>query len=145
MSDISPPPGDPNPSMDPNSGDIPLKPIAAPGPEVEAGKTMAILSYALTFVKLPFFLIPLFSKDNTFSLYHARQCLMLWLVAIVLSLICIPLCFICIGVPLLIAVNVGALVLNIFGVMNASKGLYKPMPLIGGLGEKWFGGPPATN
>ena len=50
-----------------------------------------------------------------------------------------PLCFICIGFPLLIAVEVAALVLCILGIINASGGQCKPLPLIGQFVEKWFG------
>ena len=52
---------------------------AADSKEVEDGKIFAILSYVLNFVGLPFFLVPLIMRNNAFSLYHAKQCLMWWI------------------------------------------------------------------
>jgi len=47
---------------------------------------------------------------------------------------------VCIGFILWIAVVVFCLVLNIMGLMNATKGEMKPIPLIGKWGEDWFKG-----
>jgi len=54
-------------------------------------------------------------------------------------LVCLPLCFVCIGVPLLIAVELGGLVLCIIDIINASGGQCKPLPVIGKFADKWFG------
>ena len=40
--------------------------------DVEEGRTFAILSYALSFISIPFFLVPLIMRNNEFSLYHAK-------------------------------------------------------------------------
>lgn len=134
------------PASDPNSGEIPLKPIAPPGPEVEAGKLMALLSYVFNFLAFPFFLIPLLMKDNPFSLYHARQSMMVWLLSIAVYVVCgalaMTVVLACVAVPLGGVVWVLTVVMNIMGIVNASKGQYAPLPVIGKLGEKWFGGPP---
>ena len=108
--------------------------------DIRDGKVMAVLSYALTFIKLPFFLIPLCTGSSRFATYHAKQCAMLWIVTFVLSIICIPFCFICIGFPMLIIVGVGSLVLNILGTISASNGDVKPLPIIGRMTESLFGG-----
>ena len=116
--------------------------------EIEDGKAMAILCYALNFAHLPFWIVPLVMRDNEFSLYHAKQCLTVFLVmagsAIVGGLVCFVLAFACIGfllMPLLIlALAGGGITLNIIGLINTSKGECKPLPVIGGLAESWFGG-----
>ena len=47
--------------------------------DVEDGKAFAMLSYGLSLIGIPFFLVPLIMRNNEFSLYHAKQCLMMWL------------------------------------------------------------------
>jgi uncharacterized membrane protein len=105
--------------------------------EMEEGKTFAILSYVLSFVGLPFFVVPLITRNNAYSLYHAKQCLIIWLVAVVSAAVnVIP----CLGQIVWVAVAVCMLVFNIMGLMNAIKGEMKPLPLIGKFGEEWFKG-----
>ena len=108
--------------------------------EIEEGKTFAILSYALGLIGLPFFLVPLIMRNNEFSLYHAKQCLVLWLAGIVLSVVGGILTLVCIGIILLLAGGIFLLVLDILGLVNAVKGEVKPLPLIGKYGEEWFKG-----
>lgn len=108
--------------------------------EVEEGRTFAILSYALGLIGLPFFLIPLIMRNNEFSLYHAKQCLLLWIMGIAASMIGGLLIFVCIGVVLLPAAMIFLLVLDIIGLINAVKGEQKPLPLIGKWAEDWFKG-----
>ena len=100
--------------------------------EIEKGKTFAILSYIFILC-----IIPLIQKDNAFSLYHAKQGLLLLLTAIALSCLnVIP----CLG---WIVSGVGSLVLLVFAIMgliNAIKGEVKPVPLIGKFAEEWFKG-----
>ncbi len=108
--------------------------------DIDSGKTMAILSYIpIALVGLIVSIISISSKNNGFALYHGKQALTLYICAFVAALCCIPLFFICIGVPLLIAIEVGALVLCILGIINANKGECKPLPLIGQFADKWFG------
>jgi len=108
--------------------------------DVEEGKVFAILTYALSFVGLPFFLVPLIMRNNDFSLYHAKQCLILWLAGVVGSVLSSILMAVCIGAILLPIVLVFCLVLNIIGLINAVKAETKPLPLIGKWGEDWFKG-----
>src|SRR6267154_2797167 len=98
--------------------------------EISEGKAFAIISYVLNFLRLPFWLVPLIMRNNDFALYHAKQCMTLWIFAMVASVACVPFFFVCIGVPLFIAVCVAVLVLNIIGLVNACNGQAKPMPLI---------------
>jgi uncharacterized membrane protein len=108
--------------------------------EIDSGKTMAILSYIpIAFVGLIVAIISISQKNNAFSLYHAKQALTLYICALIGVLVCLPFCFVCIGFPLLIAVQVAALVLCIMGIINASSGQCKPLPMIDKLADKWFG------
>ena len=105
--------------------------------EIEEGKTFAILSYVLNLIGLPFFIVPLIMRNNEFSLYHAKQCLVIWLVLAVLSLInVLP----CIGQIIWLAVWIFMIVLNIMGINNSTKNEMKPVPVIGKWGEEWFKG-----
>jgi uncharacterized membrane protein len=115
-------------------------PEAPDAKAVEEGKAFAILSYALGIVGLPFFLVPLIMRNNTFSLYHAKQCLLLWLAGVVAFTAGFALVFLCIGMVLLPLVGVGLLVLDILGLVNAVNGRQQPVPLIGKLAEDWFKG-----
>lgn len=108
--------------------------------EVEEGKAFAILSYALSIIGLPFFLIPLIMRNNAFSLYHAKQCLILWLFGIAGGIVSAILAFICIGVILAVVLGIFLLVLTIVGLVYAAQGEQKPLPLIGKWGEDWFKG-----
>lgn len=111
-----------------------------PSQEVEEGKAFAILSYALSIIGLPFFLIPLIMRNNEFSLYHAKQCLILWLFGLVGSVIGGITIAICVGAVILPAVLIFVLVLEIMGIINAANGVQKPLILIGKWGEDWFKG-----
>ena len=131
----------------PEPGSTPVEPVepevvAAPLSEAEIaeGKTFAILSYALSFIGLPFFIIPLVMRNNDFSLYHAKQTLMLWLAGIALSVVSAVLTAVCIGLVIALVGGVFLLVLNIIGLMASINGEVKPLPVIGAYGEEWFKG-----
>ncbi|MDP8215215.1 MAG: DUF4870 domain-containing protein [Candidatus Euphemobacter frigidus] len=130
------------PTSDPEA----ITPVPKPSPpapdsrEVEEGKVFAILSYALSIIGLPFFLIPLIMRNNEFSLYHAKQTLIIWLAGIAAGIVSGILSFICIGIVLGVAAAIFLLVLTIMGLINAAQGEEKPLPLIGQWGEEWFKG-----
>ncbi len=108
--------------------------------DVDEGKAFAILSYALSFVGIPFFLLPLIMRNNDFALYHAKQCLILWLTGAVLGTISAILTAVCIGAIMLPIVGIALFVFTIMGLMNAVNGKAVPVPLIGQWGEEWFKG-----
>lgn len=108
--------------------------------DMEEGKTFAILSYALSLIGLPFFLVPLIMRNNEFSLYHAKQTLVIWLAGIAVSLVGSILSVVCIGIIILLGGWIFLLVLAVMGLMNAIKGEAKPVPAIGKWGEDWFKG-----
>jgi uncharacterized membrane protein len=121
------------------SGSMGSMPI--PPEEVQLGKTFAVLSYVLNILGLPFWAIPLFfARDNNFSLYHAKQSAVIWIVMIAGAIVSIPLMFICVGYFTWFAVWVGCLILNIMGLVNANAGTTKPVPALGSWGESWFKG-----
>ena len=108
--------------------------------EIDSGKTMSSLAYIpIVFIGLIVSIVSISSKNNAYSLYHAKQALTLYICWIVAALCCIPLFVICIGFPLMMAVNVGGIILCILGIINSSSGQCKPLPLIGQFVDKWFG------
>lgn len=113
--------------------------------EMEAGKVFAILCYALGFLGIPFFILPLVMRDNDFSLFHAKQVLILWLLGIAGYIVGIVLLVICIGPFIMLGVGILSLVLAIMGLINAINGRAKPLPIIGGYAEKWFAGVKKAN
>ncbi|MFO7870904.1 MAG: DUF4870 domain-containing protein [Kiritimatiellia bacterium] len=113
---------------------------SVPAAEIEEGKMFAVLSYALSFVGLPFFIVPLIMRNNALALYHAKQCLLLWLAGVAVGVVSVPLTLVCIGVVLGPAAGIFILVLCIMGLINAAKGVMEPVPLIGKWAEDWFKG-----
>ncbi len=110
--------------------------------EVAGGKALAIVSYVINFIGVPFFLVPFFMRNNAFSLYHSKQCLVLWIVALCISAAAgvasfIPL-VVCITLPLMFVVWIFLIVFNIIGLMNAINAKAQPLPLFGVWGEQWF-------
>ncbi|MCA9294111.1 MAG: DUF4870 domain-containing protein [Phycisphaerales bacterium] len=108
--------------------------------EVASGKVFAILCYALGFLGIPFFILPLVMRDNDFSLYHAKQVLILWLLGIAGYILGVLLLVVCIGPFIMLGVGILSLVLAIMGLINAINGQAKPLPLIGKYAEQWFAG-----
>lgn len=109
-------------------------------PEIAGGQTFAILSYALSLALLPFFFVPLILRNNSFSLYHAKQSLILWILGIVSLYIGSLLMVICVGLLIIVATSILLVVLNIVGLIHAIKGEQKPLPLVGKWAETWFDG-----
>ncbi len=109
-------------------------------PEIAEGQTFAILTYALSLTMLPFFFIPLILRNNSFSLYHAKQSLVLWIIGVVSLYVGSLLMVFCVGLVIIVATSVLLVVLNIVGLIYAIKGEQKPLPLVGEWAEIWFRG-----
>ena len=109
-------------------------------PEVEEGRSIAVLSYALLLAMVPYFFLPLIWRNNEFTLYHAKQCHAIWVALLVLMVIAAPLMFVCVGIIIASVAIIGALVLCIMGIMNAIKGEAKSLPIVGKWGEGWLKG-----
>jgi uncharacterized membrane protein len=109
-------------------------------PEVAEGQTYAILSYALSLTLLPFFFVPLILRNNSFSLYHAKQSLVLWILGVISLYVGSLLMVFCVGFLIITATSVLLVVLNIVGLVRAIKGEQKPLPVVGEWAESWFKG-----
>ena len=98
--------------------------------DAEKNKGMAILAYFI-------FFLPMLTdaKDSKFAMFHANQSLVLFLVAIVAQIAGMILAVITldIGTILLPIVFIVIFVFWIMGIINASKGEMKELPLIGGI------------
>jgi uncharacterized membrane protein len=109
--------------------------------EIEAGKAFAILSYALNFASVPFWIVPLVMRDNEFSLYHAKQCFTAFLTTLAVAFAAMLLMPVfCLGVPVMIGMVVVGLMWNICGIINASQGVVKPVPMLPHGGPRWMDG-----
>lgn len=94
--------------------------------DVEQNKIMGILAYIIFFIPL------LAARESKFAMYHANQGLVLFLAGIAVSILgsIIPILGWFVILPLgMLAITV----LAILGIVNAAKGLIKPLPIIGGI------------
>ena len=132
-----------------SSPEAPPAPAAEPAPatdakDVEEGRVFAVLSYALGLVGIPFFLVPLIMRNNEFSLYHAKQCLVLALLflarGVLVSMMAVTVILLFLAPLVWLATCVVLWVGCIMGLMAASKGEMKPLPVIGRWAEDWFKG-----
>lgn len=100
-------------------------------------RTWAMLAHASGFVAsivgLPFLgplIIYLIFKDRgPFVRHHAAQALNFQLIVMIAFLVSIPLWFILIGIPLSIAIVIGAIVFMIIAIIEAGKGTWYRYPL----------------
>lgn len=101
------------------------RPEKADPSDVEKNKGMAILAYIIFFIPI------LAAKDSKFAMYHANQGLILFLAWVAVSIVGTVVPFI----GWFIIWPLGSLfliVVWVMGLINASKGEMKPLPLIGG-------------
>ncbi len=107
------------------------QPQKADPQDAEKNKAMAIIGYIIPIL----FFIPLVTdaKDSPFAKYHANQQLNLLLFWVVGQLVAGILTFVIIGALLFPLIMIAGLVFMIMGIINASKGEMKPLPLIGGI------------
>jgi uncharacterized membrane protein len=104
-------------------------------------KTVAILAY-ITLIGFIIAIVMHGSNKTKLGAYHLRQALGLialsvgtWILLIILMFIpCVGMIFALLS-PFL---WLGVLALLIIGIINASAGNEKPLPLIGGMAEKMF-------
>lgn len=97
--------------------------------DVEKNKAMAIVGYIIPIL----FFIPLVTdaKNSPFAKFHANQQLNLLLAAVVVNIVggIIPFIGWFVILPL---GTIFLIVVAIMGIINASKGDMKPLPVIGG-------------
>ncbi len=107
--------------------EVPVTPAPqADSADVEKNKAMGILAYFIFFLPL------LAAKDSKFAMYHANQGLNLFLFSMIGWLVSFVTAFIFIGFFIGFLVWIAIIVFIILGIINASKGEMKPLPLIGG-------------
>ena len=96
--------------------------------DAEKNKAMGILGYIVT----PLFFLPLISdaKDSPFAKFHANQQLLLLITWMAVSIVGGIIPFLGWFVPL---GSICCLVLMVMGIINASKGEIKELPVIGGI------------
>lgn len=97
--------------------------------DVEKNKLMAIIGYIVPLL----FFVPLVTdaKDSPFARFHANQQLVLLIVAIAVNIAgtLIPV----IGWFLIFPIGmIAVIILMVIGVINASRGETKPLPVVGG-------------
>ncbi|HLN18569.1 MAG TPA: DUF4870 domain-containing protein [Patescibacteria group bacterium] len=100
------------------------------GSDAEKNKLFAIIGYIFPIL----FFVPLVSdaKNSPFAKFHANQQLNFLLFTVVGYIASSILTFILIGILLWFVVAIGSIVFMILGIINASKGEMKPLPVIGG-------------
>jgi hypothetical protein len=91
------------------------------------------LSYFFGFALISF-LFPMtvylvMRTDSPYVTHHAREALNFHLSLLLYILICVPLCFIVVGIPLLVAIALTGLVCSIVAAVKASKGTYYQYPI----------------
>ncbi|MFA6183843.1 MAG: hypothetical protein WC682_01945 [Parcubacteria group bacterium] len=103
--------------------------VATNNNDIEQNKLMAIIGYIIPIL----FFIPLVTdaKNSPFAKFHANQQLVLLIAAIAVNVVgsIIPFIGWFIILPL---GTIAILVFAIMGIINASKGLVKELPMIGG-------------
>jgi uncharacterized membrane protein len=110
-----------------------------PPEEIEAGKTMAFISYLSVIVGLPLFIIPLVVEDmkkNKFTMYHTEQAIVLYIVSLIGWVAGTIGSIVCVGAVLYLLVLL-AWIFGIIGIINSFGGKVTPIPLFGQFGEKF--------
>lgn len=118
--------------MDEQTNQPPVTPPQGGQSDAEKNKALAIVGYIFPIL----FFIPLVTeegKKSPFAKFHANQQLNLLLFEVVGYIASTILTFILIGFLLWFVVIIGGLVFMILGIINASKGEMKPLPLVGGI------------
>lgn len=105
--------------------------------DIQQGKAMATVAY----FGLPGFLVAyLISKENRYVLYHAQQSLAImftWMLSGFLWILCfIPIIGLIFLVIYSLFIGIPLLTIFIIGLVNASGGSVKPLPVLGRLGLK---------
>jgi len=109
--------------------------------EIEAGKTLALLSWVGMFVGIPLFLLPFLQRDNAFALFHAKQAAVVFGAAMVLFVALMAINVVTCGLgmilfPLLFA----PLILAIDGLLKAINGRVEAPMFLGDLATNLMSG-----
>ena len=112
--------------MEPPS--LPADPVPTQD-EKNLGLIMHVLSL-VGFSLLGPLIVWLIKKDESpFINAQGRELLNFQLSFLIYTIVCIPLCFVLIGFPLLIVVGIGAFILTIIGLVKATEGKIYRFPV----------------
>ena len=96
-------------------------------------KNLSLLMHVLSLVGFSLIgplIVWLIKKDESaFIDKQGRELLNFQISLLIYVLICIPLCFILIGIPMLFAVGIASLILTIIGLIRATEGKIYRFPL----------------
>jgi len=107
--------------------------------EIEDGMDGARFSYLFNFFGLPFCLIPLLRRENAFSLFHAKQAFLVWVLFFASLTIGWGLSWITLHTLWIFIIGGGmSLGLNVLGHQRALDERDIPLPVVGTLAETWF-------
>ena len=108
--------------------------------DLSGNKSMAILAYLGPLILIPFLTE---AKNDSFVKFHLKQGLTFIIVAIIWSFVASALGTIlwALGLGFLTLlftlISLGLFVIDILGIVNAANGKMNPLPIIGGLGNKF--------
>jgi uncharacterized membrane protein len=107
--------------------------------EISDGMDGARFSYLFNFFGLPFCLIPLLKRENAFSLFHAKQAFVLWMLFFGSLIVGWAFLWVTLKAMWLFVLGGGAsLALNVIGYQRVLDENEKPLPVVGSLAETWF-------
>ena len=114
------------PSMQPPT--LPADPIPT-----QDEKNLGLIMHVLSIVGLSLIgplIVWLIKKDESaFINLQGRELLNFQLSILIYALICVPLCFILIGIPMLFVIGIASLILTIIGLVKATEGKIYRFPL----------------
>jgi len=103
--------------------------------DVEKGKLLAVLSYVIS----PLWIVPLIQRDNAFSLFHAKQAMILNIVGLAVWLIIMVISVVTCGIGGFLGFAAVVLLYPwIMGVVASANGKYEAVPWFGGLADKYL-------
>jgi uncharacterized Tic20 family protein len=112
-----------------------MQPPALPADPIPSQdeKNLALIMHVLSLVGFSLIgplIIWLIKKDESaFINIQGRELLNFQLSILIYAVICIPLCFILIGIPMLFVVGIASLILTIIGLIRATEGKIYRFPL----------------
>ncbi len=96
-------------------------------------KNLGLIMHVLSIVGLSLIgplIVWLIKKDESaFINLQGRELLNFQLSILIYALICVPLCFILIGIPMLFVIGIASLILTIIGLVKATEGKIYRFPL----------------
>jgi uncharacterized Tic20 family protein len=117
-------------------GSVPPAPELAAQPQSSSDRLWSVLCHLSFFAGagLISFLFPMIvylvmRGDSAYVTHHAREALNFHLSVLVYALCCVPLCFLFIGFPLLVAVGILGIVCSVVAAVKASENVFYLYPL----------------